>query len=112
MVGPLLVAQLTTQDTPPTAVAFDVAAGKLRISHSSLGGGGRAATLWLTAQDGKTYPLGIIWSGEGGTAITLSTADKKRMHSGARLQVSLEPDGPTPAQPSSPIVATGTLLGV
>lgn len=110
---PTLVASITpTAKGTPLTVVYDARVGSLRLTQASLADAKRAAELWVIPAGGTPHSLGLL-EARGGTALTLSPANRALLAAGATLAVSLEPLGGSPTGlPTGPVVATGALSRV
>ncbi|WP_010184459.1 anti-sigma factor [Sphingomonas sp. PAMC 26605] len=111
--GPTLVASISpTAKGAPVTVVYDARIGSLRLTAANLADAKRVAELWVIPVGGTPHSLGLLET-HGGTALTLSTANRARIAAGATLAVSLEPlGGSTTGLPTGPVVATGALARV
>ncbi|MEG3176997.1 anti-sigma factor [Sphingomonas sp. RB3P16] len=110
---PTLVASIapTAKGTPVTAI-YDAQAGAIRLTEAKLADAGRSAELWIIPAGGTPHSLGLLQT-QGGTALTLTPANRARILAGATLAVSLEPLGGSPSgAPTGPVVAAGALSRV
>ena len=112
--APTLVASIDpdAKGTATVTAVYDARAGAIRLTEAKLAGGDRSAELWVIPSDGTPHSLGLLHAA-GGTALTLTAANRARIAAGAVLAVTLEPIGGSPTGlPTGPVVAKGALSQV
>jgi len=112
--APTLVAAIDPEAAGAATVTavYDAQAGALRLTEAKLVGADNSAELWVIPRDGTPHSLGLLRA-RGGTALTLSRANRARIAAGAVLAVTLEPIGGSPTGlPTGPVVAKGALSQV
>lgn len=112
--APTLVAAIDSEAAGVATVTavYDAQAGAIRLTEAKLVAADRSAELWVIPTDGTPHSLGVLHA-RGGTALTLSPENRRRIAAGAVLAVTVEPIGGSPTGlPTGPVVAKGALSTV
>ncbi|HEX4695038.1 anti-sigma factor [Sphingomonas sp.] len=106
----MMVASLMMTDKSASVPAvIDMTTGEMRIPHADMAPTGKSAQLWMIGGDGIPKPMGIL-APEGTSRMTLASGERRQLHDGLTLAVSVEPIGGSPTgKPTGPVVASGKL---
>jgi anti-sigma-K factor RskA len=106
----MMVASLMMTDKSASVPAvIDMTTGEMRIPHADMAPTGKSSQLWMIGGDGVPKPMGIL-APEGTSRMTLASGERRQLHDGLMLAVSVEPIGGSPTgKPTGPVVASGKL---
>lgn len=111
LAGPQVIAQLSgEQETLSIATRYDRTRGELNVSTRGISADRGAPVLWVIPADGTPRALGILPVNRTG-AISVDPGFQTFVEAGSILAVTMEdPESAPFAAPTTPVIASGTIL--